>query len=286
MEFLIISGLSGAGKSCVADTLEDMDYYCVDNMPMALLSKFAKLCLDTSERYQRVAIVTDARELADTNELFSALDELCESGLSYKILFMEAEKETIIKRYKATRRPHPLIEKGSDIGAAIDRDMQLLAPLRARADYIIDTSGLTTAMLRNRVRDLFPIEGERSSMGVAVTAFGFKYGLPMDADLVFDVRFLPNPFYIPELRDKTGLDDAVSGFVFSHEETKRFMEHLERMLDFLIPLYAAEGKFVLNIAIGCTGGRHRSVAISRALAERLAGQGMAVSNIYRDIGKE
>jgi UPF0042 nucleotide-binding protein len=285
MEFLVISGLSGAGKSRVADILEDMDYYCVDNMPVALLPKFAELCLATRGRYERVALVTDAREKEGLNELFAALDDLWENGLEYRILFMEADKQTIIKRYKETRRPHPLMEDGGTIEAAIEREARLLTPMRERADYIINTTGLTTAMLQSRIGELFLGRDPRSTMAVMVTAFGYKYGLPMDADLVFDVRFLPNPFYVEKLREGSGLDKPVSDFVFGYEDTRKFMEHLTTLIDFLIPLYIEEGKFMLNIAIGCTGGRHRSVAVAKALADHLTGKNISVSNIYRDIDK-
>ncbi len=281
----MISGLSGAGKSRVTDILEDMDYYCVDNMPVALLPKFAELCLATGGKYERVALVTDAREKESLEALFSILDALWKNGLGYRILYLEADKQTIIKRYKETRRPHPLMAEGETIEEAIEREMVLLAPVRERADYIINTSGLTTAMLQSRIGDLFIGEDRRSDMAVTVTAFGYKYGLPMDADLVFDVRFLPNPFYVEKLRESTGLDRPVSDFVFSYEDARDFMSHLTNLMDFLIPLYIEEGKYMLNIAIGCTGGRHRSVAVAKALSEHLAESNLAVSNIYRDIDK-
>ncbi|HBR09390.1 MAG TPA: RNase adapter RapZ, partial [Clostridiales bacterium] len=277
MEFLVISGLSGAGKSRVTDILEDMDYYCVDNMPVALLPKFAELCLATGGKYERVALVTDAREKESLEALFSILDALWKNGLGYRILYLEADKQTIIKRYKETRRPHPLMAEGETIEEAIEREMVLLAPVRERADYIINTSGLTTAMLQSRIGDLFIGEDRRSDMAVTVTAFGYKYGLPMDADLVFDVRFLPNPFYVEKLRESTGLDRPVSDFVFSYEDARDFMSHLTNLMDFLIPLYIEEGKYMLNIAIGCTGGRHRSVAVAKALSEHLAESNLAVS---------
>jgi len=285
MEFLVISGLSGAGKSRVADILEDMDYYCVDNMPVALLPKFAELCLATRGRYEQVALVTDAREKESLKELFVALDDLWEKGVEYRILYMEADKQTIIKRYKETRRPHPLMAEGGTIEEAIDREVRLLAPMRERADYIINTAGLTTAMLQSRIGDLFLGKDPRNAMSVTVTAFGYKYGLPMDADLVFDVRFLPNPFYVEKLRDMTGLDKPVSDFVFGYDDTRCFMAHLIELIDFLLPLYIEEGKYLLNIAVGCTGGRHRSVAVAKALSDHLAEKNVSVSNIYRDIDK-
>lgn len=285
MEFLVISGLSGAGKSRVADILEDMDYYCVDNMPVALLPKFAELCIATRGRYERVALVTDAREKESLEELFTALDDLWEKGVEYRILYMEADKQTIIKRYKETRRPHPLMAEGGTIEEAIEREARLLTPMRERADYIINTAGLTTAMLQSRIGDLFLGREAKNAMAVTVTAFGYKYGLPMDADLVFDVRFLPNPFYVEKLRDMSGLQKPVSDFVFGYDDTRCFMEHLKELIDFLLPLYIEEGKYLLNIAIGCTGGRHRSVAVAKALSDHLAENNVSVCNIYRDIDK-
>lgn len=285
MEFLIISGLSGAGKSRAADILEDLDYYCVDNLPLALLPRFAELCLATRGRYERVALVTDVREPESVTALFGALDQLWEQGLEYRILFMEADKPTLVKRYKETRRPHPLLDASGSIVAAIDRETKLLAPIRERADFIINTTGLTTAMLQSRIGDLFSGSGGKRGLAVTVTAFGYKYGLPMDADLVFDVRFLPNPYYVEELRPKSGLDREVSDFLFGYEDTRRFMEHLTGLMDFLLPLYIEEGKYTLNIAVGCTGGRHRSVAIAAALADHLAAGGHAVARCYRDLDK-
>ena len=226
MEFLIISGLSGAGKSRVADILEDLDYYCVDNMPVALLPKFAELCLATRGRYERVALVTDARERESIDELFGALDELWAKGVEYRILYMEADKQTIIKRYKETRRPHPLLEAGETIERAIERETRMLAPVRERADFVINTTGLTTAMLQSRVGDLFLGAEPRRSIAITVTAFGYKYGLPMDSDLVFDVRFLPNPFYVEGLRKKSGLDAPVYDYVFFYDDTRKFMNYL------------------------------------------------------------
>ncbi|MEG1632809.1 MAG: RNase adapter RapZ [Oscillospiraceae bacterium] len=285
MEFLIISGLSGAGKSRAADILEDLDYYCVDNMPVALLPRFAELCLTARSRYERVALVTDVRERESIDALFPALDELWEKGLEYRILFMEADKQSIIKRYKETRRPHPLLEECGSIEAAVDMETRRLAPIRERADFVVNTTGLTTAMLQSRIGDMF-LSGEgRRGIKVTVTAFGYKYGLPMDSDLVFDVRFLPNPFYVEELRPMSGLDAAVRDFVFGYEDTQTFMEHLFGLLDFLLPLYIEEGKYTLNIAVGCTGGRHRSVAVASALSEHLSEQGIYVSLSCRDIDK-
>ena len=283
MEFLIISGMSGAGKSQAADILEDMDYYCVDNMPLALLPRFAELCIASRGRYDRVALVTDVRERESIDGLLPALDGLWEMGLEYRILFMEADVQTIVRRYKGSRRPHPLQEPGGTIDDAVRREVRALPPVRERAAFIINTTGLTTAMLQSRIREL--IGGSEKRFSITVTAFGYKYGLPMDADLVFDVRFLPNPYYVSELRPLSGLDANVANFVLSRNEAREFMDRLCSLLDLLIPLYAEEGRYTLHIAVGCTGGRHRSVAVANALATRLAERRELVTAAFRDIEK-
>ncbi len=285
MEFLIISGLSGAGKSRAADMLEDLGYYCVDNMPIALIPKFAQLCMAASERYERVALVTDIRERASFEELFKVLDSLWDLGCDYRILFMESDPANIVKRYKETRRRHPLAGPGVSIETAIENEIKLLAPVRERADYIINTSNLTLGMLQGELYRLFVGGDTKRKLVVNVMSFGYKYGIPLESDLVFDVRFLPNPYYVSELRDKTGLDDPVSEFVFRSPETLEFMKKLENLIDFLLPLYVEEGKLGLTIAIGCTGGRHRSAAIAQTLADFIEEQGYAVQCIHRDIQK-
>ena len=283
MEFLIISGMSGAGKSQAADILEDMDYYCVDNLPLALLPRFAELCLASQGRYERVALVTDVRERESLGALLPALDGLWEMGLEYRILFMEADVPTIVRRYKSSRRPHPMQEPGDTVEDAVRREARSLAPVRERADYIINTSGLTTSMLQSRIREL--LDRKERSFAVMVSAFGYKYGLPIDADLVFDVRFLPNPYYVTQLRPHSGLDADVSKFVLDRPESQAFMERLLALLDYIIPLYAEEGRYTLRIAIGCTGGRHRSVAVANAVAAHLSERRENVTATFRDIDK-
>lgn len=283
MEFLIISGLSGAGKSSVANMLEDLNYYCVDNMPIALLQRFAELCLATQGRYERVVLVTDVRGMEGFEELFSALDGLWELGLEHRILFVEADTATIVRRYKETRRPHPLLEADGSIEAAVERERELLAPIRERADFIVNTAGHSLTRLQKQIAALFPESGASAGMNVTVTAFGYKYGLPMDADIVFDVRFLPNPYYVAALRPLSGLDAPVYDYLFEYEDTRRFMERLEGLFDFLLPLYAEEGRRTLNIAVGCTGGKHRSVTIARALTTSLRARGYAATAAFRDV---
>jgi len=285
MEFLIISGLSGAGKSHTADILEDLDYYCVDNMPIALITKFAQLCLAAGEQYEKVALVTDIRERANFDELFKVLDGLWDLGCDYRILFVEANPANIVKRYKETRRRHPLAAPGTSIEDAIKSEIKLLTPVRERADYIINTTDLTIGMLQSEIYRLFVGEDAKRKIVVNVMSFGYKHGIPIESDLVFDVRFLPNPFYVSELRELSGLDEPVSQFVFQNEITQEFMKKLQDMIKFLLPLYVEEGKMSLSISIGCTGGHHRSVAIAKALSDFVEGLGYAAQNINRDIQK-
>lgn len=266
MKFLIISGMSGAGKSRVNSNLEDMGYYCVDNMPAVMIPQFASLCLATRGRYERVALVTDVRGGASFDVLFESLTKLEEMGCAYQIVFVEAATDVLIHRYKETRRSHPLASLGLGLEQAMQRERELLEPLRQRAHYIINTSAFTTAELRSEVVRLFARDA-REIMNVRVVSFGYKYGIPIDADLVFDVRFLPNPHYIAELKPQSGLDEPVRSFVFSYHQTQEFMQLLESLIAFLLPMYVTEGKTNLVIAVGCTGGRHRSVCVAERLAE-------------------
>lgn len=285
MEFLIITGLSGAGKSRAADVLEDLDYYCVDNMPVALLPRFAEFCAATRGRYEKVALVTDVREKEGFGELLTTLENLRAGEITCRILYMDADVPTLIRRYKESRRPHPLAEKGGSVEQAIRREMELLAPVREQADFVVNTSCLTLGQLQSRLFELLCGEGEKRELDLTVLSFGYKHGLPAEADLVFDARFLPNPFYVDELREKSGLDLPVKEYVFSFQQTRTFMEQLETMLEFLIPLYIEEGKTSLTVAVGCTGGRHRSVAIAAALNDHFLARGMTSVNVNRDIDK-
>ena len=285
MEFLIITGMSGAGKSRAADVLEDLDYYCVDNMPLALLPRFAELCLATKGRYEKVALVTDVREKDGFKELAYAVDYLKSLGCSCRMLYMDADVKTLVRRYKETRRPHPLHVKGKSVEEAIKQETELLAPIKEKADFIVNTKGLTLGMLQNRLFTLFSGDGRKRELDVTVMSFGYKHGLPMDADLVFDARFLPNPFYVEDLRPLCGLDRPVFEFVFGYQQTRQFMEKLQDMVDFLLPLYIEEGKLGLTIAIGCTGGHHRSVAIASALNNYLTAKGVNSVNVNRDLDK-
>ena len=285
MEFLIITGLSGAGKSRAADVLEDLDYYCVDNMPVALMPKFAELCIATGGRYEKVALVTDVRGKNSFEELLKIIDELENMNCNVRILYMDADVRTLVRRYKESRRPHPLATRGTSIEDAIYKEIDLLTPVRERADYIVNSANLTLGQLQSRLFTLFSAEGGKREIDVTVESFGYKYGLPLDADLVFDVRFLPNPYYVEELRQLTGLDRPVAEYVFHYQQTRTFMEKIQEMLDYLLPLYIEEGKLTLTVAVGCTGGRHRSVAIAAALTEYLKAEGVNAVNINRDIEK-
>jgi UPF0042 nucleotide-binding protein len=286
VELLIISGLSGAGKSRVAAVLEDMDYYCVDNMPVAMMPKFAELINGARGRYERVAMVTDVRATRNVGELFDALDGMRATGCEYKILFVEADVGTIVRRYKETRRRHPMeAAEGLQLESAVLREIELLAPLRKQADDVIDTTGLTLGNLQRRLFRQYTQGQDSKAIGVSVKSFGFKHGLPIEADLVFDVRFLPNPYYVSGLHSLSGLDEAVKNYVFGFDQTQEFTDRLGEMMEFLLPHYVEEGKRYLVVCIGCTGGRHRSVAVARALAERLGAAGYAVDCIHRDIDK-
>ena len=287
MEILIISGLSGAGKSSAATYLEDMGYYTVDNVPADIILKFAEFCAQSDGRYDRVALVSDIRSgNGNFQGILDAMERLKQGGDICRLLFVTADLETIIKRYKETRRRHPLMSDGMTIEQAMHREQELLRPLREHADFVIDTTLMPAAKLRNELYGLFGDKSARGKLSVNVVSFGFKYGIPLEADLVFDVRFLPNPFYIPELGHHTGLDQDVKDFVLGHPVTKEFLEKCMDMLRFLLPNYINEGKHRLVIAIGCTGGAHRSVAIAEYVAAELQKLGYGVNVNHRDIALE
>jgi len=286
MDFFIISGMSGAGKSRAASVLEDMGFYCVDNMPPELIPKFAEMCIAANSRFSHVALVTDIRAGLDFSALFDALDSVKTLDCNYKILYFEASTDVIIKRYKETRRRHPLFSEGTPIEQIIQKESEMLAGVRARADYIIDTSSLTATNLRGMLIQFFENNSLRDqSMIINISSFGFKYGLPADADLVFDVRFLPNPYYDISLRPKTGLDPQVYSYVMKWQQTTDFLSHLYQLIDFLIPQYIEEGKTSLNIAIGCTGGKHRSVALTEELGAHIANLGYRTVKLHRDASR-
>lgn len=286
MEFVIISGLSGAGKSKAATIMEDMGFFCVDNLPIPLIPKFAELGLAGTGEYDRVVLVTDIRSGTNFEELFGTLDTLKAMKSSYHILFMDASDEVIIKRYKESRRSHPLADERNTLVEAIALERNMLQPLRDRAEYIIDTSHMSTAKLKGELRRLFARGSSTAGqMEIQVISFGFKYGLPMEADLVFDVRFLPNPYYVNELRPLTGLDAGVRDYIFNSPQAEEFLGRLEDLVGWLLPRYQEEGKASLVIAIGCTGGHHRSAAMTHALTEEIRARGYLVSESHRDMGR-
>lgn len=286
MEIVIVTGLSGSGKSRVMDALEDIDFFCIDNMPPQLIPKIAEICNDgKNSKLSKVAIAADVRG----GDLFFSLDDslsgLEQNNITYKILFLDCSDNVLVRRYKETRRKHPLDnEKASGTQAAISLEREMLKKVRERADYIIDTSLISPAQLKERVNNLF-LGDIRKSMIVNCQSFGFKYGLPTEADLVFDVRCLPNPFYIDELKSKTGLDAPVYDYVMQWPQAQEFEKRLLDMIDYLIPLYIDEGKSQLVIAIGCTGGKHRSVVFSELVYKHISANGINASINHRDITK-
>ena len=285
MEFIIISGLSGAGKSKAASFMEDMGFFCVDNLPAPLIPKFAELGMAGTGEYDRVVLVTDVRSGTNFSALFQSLEALKGMKCPYRILYMDASDDVIIKRYKETRRSHPLAEECDSLEGAIALERRMLAPLRERAEFVVDTSDLSTAKLRGELLRLFGRGSQEGAMTVSVTSFGFKHGLPREADLVFDVRFLPNPYYVQELRPRTGLDDGGRDYVVSGGAAGEFLEKLQDLVGFLLPKYVEEGKTALVVAVGCTGGHHRSVAIAHALAAYIRGRGYPVTESHRDLGR-
>ena len=285
MKFLIITGMSGAGKTRAADVLEDLEYYCIDNMPAPLLPKLAEFCMGMGSRYEKVALVTDIRDASGAEGIFDALNGLKKLGCEYKILFMDASVPVLIRRYKETRRPHPLQASAGSIENAVEMEALRLARLRDNADYIIDTSALTLGQLQMEIYDLLVGSAADRTLRVNVISFGFKYGIPAESDLVFDVRFLPNPFYVAELRGKTGMDAEVYDYVFAHAVAGEFMERIRDLLAFLLPQYVEEGKHILSIAVGCTGGRHRSVALARTITDCVNALGHNATLVNRDIAK-
>ena len=286
MQFLIVTGLSGSGKSGAANVLEDIGYYCIDNMPPQLISKFAEITSQSDGKIERVAIVTDIRGGELFFRLSDNLNELKEQGLSVKILFLDAGDDVLVKRYKETRRKHPLDEKfHGNLHRAIAAEREMLQSVRENADYYIDTSFLSASQLKEQINSIF-LENINDFMIVKVMSFGFKYGAPNEADLVFDVRCLPNPFYLPELKPLTGKDKAVNEYVLQFEQSQVLLLKLKDMIDFLLPLYVKEGKSQLVIAFGCTGGKHRSVTFAEEIYRYLGKQHIKARISHRDIQKD
>lgn len=285
MRCVILTGMSGSGKSTALKMIEDMGYYCVGNLPITLVENFVELAENDPE-LDKVAINVDIRSGQNIGDLTAVLDRLQERGKDFEMLFLESEDAVIIKRYKETRRSHPLAE-GGRVDKAIRLERERLLPIKRRADYILDTSQLLTRELQIELKKMFVENQTYKNLYITVLSFGFKYGIPTDADLVFDVRFLPNPYYVEGLRQMTGLDQPIRDYVMASEQYHMFLDKLEDMITFLIPNYISEGKNQLVIAIGCTGGKHRSVTVAQGLHERLGAQdsyGLRIE--HRDVRKE
>lgn len=283
MKFVIVTGMSGGGKRTALKMLEDIGFYCVDNLPVALIGKFVELIVTPNSEVTKVALGIDVRAGQSFDELADILNGIKEAGYAYDMLYMEASDAVLLKRYKESRRMHPLSPEGR-VEEGIHKERAILKPIREISDYVIDTSKLLTRELKEELDRIFIGNEAYNSLIISILSFGFKYGIPADADLVFDVRFLPNPFYIDELKHQTGQDQAVQDYVKSFPETEEFMEKLTDMIRFLIPNYVKEGKYQLVIAIGCTGGKHRSVTLANELYKRLKDQGEYGLTIgHRDI---
>lgn len=283
MKRVIVTGQSGAGKSLAVDFLEELGYFCVDNLPPELILKFNDLIGQTGGRLEKSAMVCDIRS-GEVKGLEDAIEELEAAGTAVEILYLGASDEVLVKRYKETRRTHPLSGKGNLV-EGIQKERKLFEKIKSRATYDIDTSNLNSTQLKSKISQYFSESSEGEGITVNVNSFGFKYGIPLDSDLVFDVRFLPNPFYIPSMKHKTGLDDEVFDYVMGFGETLEFLKKLCDMVEYLIPLYTEEGKKQLVISVGCTGGHHRSVAIAESLGEALKKTGKNVYISHRDIQK-
>ncbi len=282
LEVVVVSGLSGSGKSTAIHVLEDLGFYCIDNLPVVLVPRFLELCTSSRERIDRVALGIDIRERQFLGDYPRALDELRAAGHRVEVLFLDAGDDVLVRRFSETRRPHPLGgEDGPLVG--IQRERRELSELRARADRIVDTSALTVHQLRDELRRLYRAPGDADSLTVLLVSFGYKFGVPTDVDMVLDARFLPNPFFVDELRAKTGGDPAVAEYVLSSDEAQTFLRLTEALLDFTLPLYRREGRSYFTLAIGCTGGRHRSVALVERLAQTLARAGTRVQVQHRDV---
>ncbi len=283
MRFVVVTGMSGSGKRTAMKMLEDVGFYCVDNLPVPLIEKFVELITMPNSEVNKVALGLDVRTDQAFGDAQHILEKLKENGYLFEILFLEASDPVLLKRYKETRRMHPLSPEGR-VEEGMHREREILQGIRQKADYVIDTSNLLTRELKEEIDHIFVRNEEYNSLMISILSFGFKNGIPADADLVFDVRFLPNPFYIDELKHKTGNDKEVQDYVMSFREASQFLQKLVDMLDFLIPNYVKEGKHQLVIGIGCTGGKHRSVTLANELHERMKDRGSYGMKLYhRDI---
>ncbi len=284
MELLIVSGLSGAGKSVAMNALEDIGFFCIDNVPAGLLPSITAFSKAGDNQLERVALSMDVRGCRSREQIETALQQLDDQKTPYKILFLDAPDDVLMRRYSETRRRHPIsIAEGISTRDAFLKERQILQPLKDRADYTINTGLLSTSQNKERICDLFLKNGgAKNAMRLTIMSFGFKFGLPPEADLVLDVRCLPNPFYVPELKHKTGLDQEVVDFVMGHPEAQELLHRYENFLQYALPLYVKEGKSQLTIAVGCTGGKHRSITFARKLAEYCIALGYEPGVQHRD----
>ncbi len=285
MQLVIVTGMSGSGKSTVMKVMEDIGYYCIDNLPPILIEKFIELCKHSGGNLEKVAIALDIRTGDMFSEIYHTLRELrSEMHEQLKVVFMETADDILLKRYKETRRRHPLFDRYHSIEEAIQSEREQLAPLRSMVDYYIETPHLSPSQLGVEVRNIF-LENETDSMLVKVMSFGYKYGISTESDVVFDVRCLPNPFYIPELKHHTGCETCVQDYVMNFEQSQQLLAKITDLMEFLLPLYIAEGKSQLVIAFGCTGGKHRSVTFAELVGDALREKGYRVHKLHRDITK-
>lgn len=286
MQLVIVTGMSGAGKSRAIDNLEDIGFFCVDNMTPQLIPTFVKILKDSTEVREKVAIVADVRLGNSFSELFKALDELRIMECEYKILFIDADNDVILRRYQETRRKHPLSSDDSsqELLDIIIKERELLKKARNIADYVIDTSLITTSQLKERIAELF-LDDISNTLKINVVSFGFKYGIPKDSDLVFDVRCLPNPFYVPELKHHTGLEEPVRDYVMKFDQARGLVPKLLDLINYLVPLYRSEGKSQLTISVGCTGGKHRSVVFAELVYKDIKEKGYNAATYHRDINR-
>ncbi len=284
IQLIIITGMSGAGRTTASHFFEDTGYFCMDNVPPALLPKFIQICLESNGSMNKLAVVIDPRGGSFFKDLFSAIEDIKQMKVQVKILFLEASDNALIRRFSETRRKHPL-NKGGRVSDDIKEERRILEMTRAKADYVIDTSNLTGRELQEELRKFTQEKIGQKSMSVVFVSFGYKHGIPEDCDLIFDVRFLPNPFYVPELKHLTGMDDAVYKYVFSSSIAEQFAKRLKGFIEFQIPLFISEPKTRLQIGIGCTGGHHRSVAFAEYLFRNISDHRIATSVIHRDINE-
>jgi len=283
LEFILVTGMSGAGKTQAIKSLEDLGYYAIDNLPASLLANVIELAPVTGQRLTKLAIVMDVRGGTDFAELLAALEGL--ESVPYTILFINASNEVLLRRFSETRRIHPLESKGLGVAGLIEEERRMLDPIRERADVVIDTSGLNINEFREKLKSVIPdLDGERTTK-ISIVSFGYKYGHPLDTDIIFDVRFLPNPFWVEDLRDRKGTDKKVKDFVLTQPLAGEFIDRFKGLIDMILPGYQHERRPYLSIGIGCTGGRHRSVVIANELGRRLKNEGTSVSVSHRDITK-